>query len=750
MKTATGIALLCLTLVPRLPAASTTVWEMSTYQDFVKGRFEGISLGLDGKLQLSPKLDTLFASEQPAIWSVAQAPDGTLYAATGHRGRLFRVDARGKSSLLWTAEQPEIFAVTLDAKGVVYAATSPDGKIFRIEDGKAAEYFDPKARYIWSLAFGADGVLYAGTGDQGKIFRVTAAGQGEVYYDTGQAQVTCLAFDREGRLIAGSEPNGIIYQISAKDHAFVLYDSTLPEIRSIVPAPDGSLYAAALGGSIAKRTSGTGQPATSGQGGAAPATTTTTITVSDVNAQSGLDVKPKPEAAKPAQPAPAPATPAYSPVVDLTGVEKSALYKIHTDNTVETLWSSKEENVYDLLANKGNLVFSTDAQGRIYRLSPDRQTTLLWQTNEGQATQLLEYRGTLLAATGEMGTLLVAGTTSEPKGSYTSPVHDAGSVAKWGRLTWHGTANGRGRVDFRTRSGNSARPDRTWSDWSAPIADPANALVRSPNARYIQWRAEMQGAAEQEPVLESVTLAYLPQNTPPVVKSVNVISQQSAAQAQKTPGQSSATAVYSITVTDTGEAGASTASGTPTQNVTRSTSDQLQISWTAEDQDGDRLAYSVYFRGHDEAEWKALRTGIPETSLTLDGDALADGRYLFRVVASDRPSNAGDTFRDGELISSPTLIDHTPPVVTLSNPVRNGQQVEITIDAVDATSDLRRCEASRNARPWFPVEAADGVTDSPRERFLLRLDNVPASEQLIVVRVYDAAGNAGLAKMVLK
>ena len=38
---------------------------------------------------------------------------------------------------------------------MVYAGTSPDGKVYRIENGKATEYFAPKARYIWSLAVGA-------------------------------------------------------------------------------------------------------------------------------------------------------------------------------------------------------------------------------------------------------------------------------------------------------------------------------------------------------------------------------------------------------------------------------------------------------------------------------------------------------------------------------------------------------------------------------------------------------------------
>ena len=135
----------------RFPSG-TTAWEMNSYDDFVKGRFDGVSLSREGRLSLAPKVETIFTSDQPVIWSVAQAPDGTLYAATGHRGRVFRIDGSGRRSLLWTADQPEIFALAVDPKGVLYAGTSPDGKVYRIENGKATEYFAPKARYIWSLA----------------------------------------------------------------------------------------------------------------------------------------------------------------------------------------------------------------------------------------------------------------------------------------------------------------------------------------------------------------------------------------------------------------------------------------------------------------------------------------------------------------------------------------------------------------------------------------------------------------------
>ena len=96
------------------------------------------------------------------------------------------------------------------------------------------------------------------------------------------------------------------------------------------------------------------------------------------------------------------------------------------------------------------------------------------------------------------------------------------------------------------------------------------------------------------------------------------------------------------------------------------------------------------------------------------------------------------------------LIDNTPPVVRASTPRRTGATLDIDIDAEDLASSLRRCEYSVDARPWQPVEAVDGVTDSPREQFHIRIDNLAPGEHLIVIRVYNAAGNAGLAKVVVR
>src|SRR5262249_5142446 len=153
------------------------------------------------------------------------------------------------------------------------------------------------------------------------------------------------------------------------------------EIRSIQPMPDGTVYAVALGGAIAKQT----QAAQTQNNPNAPIVQGPSYSVT-VTADNGNASEIKPQEAKPAQPIPAAAGSAQTPSTfsstpDTSNVDKSSIFRINPDNTVETLWTSKDENAYDLLALEKQLLFSTDQNGRIYGLTPDRRITLLAQTN---------------------------------------------------------------------------------------------------------------------------------------------------------------------------------------------------------------------------------------------------------------------------------------------------------------------------------------------------------------------------------
>ena len=729
-----------------LLAGSAATWESGNYSDFVKGRFRGLALTRDGRIELAPKLEPVFSSGQAAIWSLAAAPDGSVYLGAGHRGRVYRITPGGQGSVIWTAPQPDVFALAVDAKGNLYAGASPNGKVWRIDPaGKAEEFYDPKERYIWALAAAPSGELYVGAGDTGRLHRVTAAGQGEVWYESGQTHLTCLALDARGRVLAGSEPNGLLYRIEGKGKAFVLYDSSLPEIRTIAVEPDGSLYVAALGGSVRRQAAqATSAAASSGAVG----TVSTSVTVT-ADAQTGIDLRPRAEAAKP----PAPGTEAQAAsYVDLAGIERSAIYRVHPDNTVETLWSSKEENVFDLTVAGEQITFLTDQNGRLYRQGADLKPALLAETQEGDPTRLLPTAQGLLAATGNLGKLFRLAEANELSGAYESPVHDAASIARWGRLDWRGEIPASARLSFQTRSGNSQRPDPTWSEWSKPITSPAQSQITSPNARYLQWRMEMSASASgPQPSIEMVAASYLPQNARPAVRSITVTPQWGAAAAKPAGAPAAAPAVsYSVTVTDTGAAASPTSSGTPTQTVSRQGNPQLSIAWQADDPDNDRLVYSLWFRGEDERDWKKIKDDLTDNSLAVDSEMLADGRYFFRVEASDRLANSSSAARSADLVSSPFIVDHTPPLVRLGAPRREGGGLLLEFTIEDSASPVRRIEASVDAGPWFALDPADGIADSRLESGTLRLAVLAAGEHVVVIRAFDSSQNAGLGKAVLR
>jgi hypothetical protein len=734
-----------------LSAATSTSWDTSGFSDFLKGRLSGLSLSAEGSLQLGPSKRWQTDLNQPALWNITSASDRSVYAATGHSGKVFRVSPDGKAAQVWNAEQAEVFALAVDPKGTVYAGSSPNGGVYRIEGGKAQEIWHSPTKYIWTIRIASDGWLYIGTGEGGRIYRIDREGKGDVYYETGQSNITALALGPNGHLYAGTEPNGLIYQITGLRQGTILYDSSLPEIRAIAVDPNGSVYASAMGGALSTRSGATASATSPSTPTVVTASSPTVITVTE--AQTGSKAKPADNDQTPIKipsdqsrsaATPTAATANTGAVTEASGVEKSAIYRIAPGGIVETLRSSKEDNVYDLILDGDSILFSTDDHGRIYRWRSGK-STLLAEGGDGETTRLVRTESGFYAAMSNPGRLLAFDSAANGTGFFQSQVHDAGSIAHWGHLRWHGTGSG---VVFRTRSGNSARPDETWSKWSAPMEESGRDLVTSPAARFVQWRGEW--LASSTASVSTVSLPFLPQNAPPALRSVTVTS-VIGTNAAKTPTNTSSTSsAYSITVTDTGEAPAASSSSSGSQVASRLQTTQTQISWQADDPDNDKLVYSLYFRPEEAAQWQLVRSRMTENTILLDPDVFADGRYLFRVVVSDAPANAAEYAKQAEMISTPVIIDNTPPVVTLATPRRAETAADIEVAANDATSPLRRCEYSLDAAFWQPVEAVDGITDSQQESFHIHLEKLRPGEHLLVVRVYDSVGNAGLARVILR
>jgi hypothetical protein len=709
--------LITLGVVPAL-AGEPIVWDLGSRAELLKGEARGISISDTGVVSLAPEAVQVFNTEQAYVWSAAIDPAGNIYLGTGHDGKLFRVGADGKGSLLFKASELDVTALAIAKDGSVFAATSPDGKVYRVTaDGKSEVYFDPADKYIWSLAILNDGSLAVGTGDNGKLYRVRAAGakpETSLLVDTNQTHVMSLAVTARGDLIAGTDPGGVVLRISPEGKAFALYDSSLREIHALAPAPDGSIYA--LGLSDAAATAKTAASAATTDATAAAAAATTTVTSTD-------------EAAAQTQP-----TPARSRN-DLASA-RSAVFRILPDGGTDIVWSSTTVTAFAMLANKSGVLIGTSDKGRIYSVTDDGRDTLLLQSSEGQISSLITRGADVFAASSNQGKLIRFGAATVKEGSYESPVRDAKLVATWGKIWWRSN----GAIELQTRSGNSERPDMSWSDWSAGYTDASGAQISSPKARFIQWRAILKnsgGSNRVEARLDDVSLAFLPRNVAPEVLAITIlpagVALQQQIQMQIDPNIEAAGLDVSLF---------GLVAQAPPRRVFQKGARSLQ--WQAEDRNGDTLEYTVYYRALNETNFRLLKDHIRETFYTVDGASLADGRYLFRVVASDDLDNPAAYALSGDRVSEPVDIDNTPPVVRLVGQVQvSGERVRAVFDVEDTTGRIKRADVSVDGSAWREVFPDDGIADSGKEHYSLDLSIVGPGEHTISLRAFDNSNNVG-------
>jgi hypothetical protein len=161
--------------------------------------------------------------------------------------------------------------------------------------------------------------------------------------------------------------------------------------------------------------------------------------------------------------------------------------------------------------------------------------------------------------------------------------------------------------------------------------------------------------------------------------------------------------------------------------------------WKAEDADTDRLAYSLQFRREGEQAWRDLRSGLSDAIFVWDTSTVSDGRYIIRVVASDVPTNAVDRALTGDRVSDPIEVDNTPPAVT-TEVVRQAGAARLIVRVKDGSSPILKLEYSIGSGPWQLVYPADGLADSPEERYEITLTN-EADAARVMVRATDLLQN---------
>jgi hypothetical protein len=551
----------------------------------------------------------------------------------------------------------------------------------------------------------------------------------------------CLTFEKDGNLLAGSVPKGLIYRITPQGKAFVLYESNLQEIHDLATDSSGRIYAAALGGATGK---GSPEllippaPPAVAPGGV----TTVTVTASEeTHAASASEAQNPPSEGSnaPSFNRPAPVAAAIPNFQIPQG--RGSLIEILPDSTTETIWSSNSESIFGLAVRGNHVLFSTDSNGRIFDIVPGRdaqKVTLVTETHESLATRLMLDGSDLYVATSNIAKLLRVESEVAAEGSYESPVKDTKFISRWGVLAWRGEVPAGTTLEFFTRSGNSERPDQTWSDWSGPYRSSSGSPITSPPARYIQWKAVLHAYGANSPTLDEVTVSYLNQNLPPQIRSLNV----STAGERTSPSGSSSSGL-AVGAQPSATFGPMAPAGTFAGKT------PVTLSWQADDPNNDQLVYSLYVKATDEQEWHLLKDKLRQTNYTIEVGSLPDGKYVAKLVASDEDSNPPEMARKSEFLSAPFWVDNTPPQVRVLRQTEAAGGGEVVFEAEDSTSPLHSAQISIDGKEWRELLSDDGIVDSRKETFTVKLSKLEAGEHVVSVRAYDTAGNVGVGKAVL-
>ncbi len=320
-----------------------------------------------------------------------------------------------------------------------------------------------------------------------------------------------------------------------------------------------------------------------------------------------------------------------------------------------------------------------------------------------QITTLALAQDDLYLGTANPAKLVKLSSTYALEGTYLSPLVDAGQSAHWGKLQVDADIPAGCRLEMSCRSGNVEDVnDPTFSPWSEPVDMNGAMQMNCPMGRFAQYRLVLRTSDPgQTPLVREVALASTVPNLAPVVQSVDVKPVESSSR----------------------------------QGL-------QQIRFEAIDRNDDELRYNVYFRPIGWSDWRLLKDDLEDEDYEWDGRTVADGRYEFRVVASDHRSNPASEALTGSRISDAVVVDNTGPVVR-GHFMESGDDVTtLGLLVTDELTVISRLDYTVDGlSEWRNAVPDDLVYDTTSENFTLEITGLDLGQHIITVRVRDDVGN---------
>ena len=675
-----------------LLGVSTSFWTDNSIQDFEKGKLDGLSINENGQLYLAPKSTTLLKKDDLFIWDIVKLKDGSIFTATGINGKIYKINKNGESGLFKKLEAMSVTALAVSKNNKLYAATSPNGKLIRMDtakgnSNKTVEITRFKETYIWDMQFDNNGTLYVVTGNPARLYSVNVNNGAKklIFSAVNESHFLSLGINSAGSVYFGSAPNGRLYKMSYKSKKVKIhYDTYENEISCIHIDKKGIVYF------------GTATQYRKYPGENFKFKDSFTFKEKDTKVKKTLrKIKKK-----------------KKPL-------KNSVYKLNLDDKIEKIFTMSGISIFSLVTDKNkNLYIGTGDKGVIYKLDRKNTVSRLTRFHENQILRLIIDKGSLYVGTGNDGSVFKMDLQAKTKGVYTSQVIDCFTKSIWGSISWIGTRPANTKISIYTRTGNTDAPDKSWSKWEGPFTVKSGDKIKSPSARYIQYRIIFSSSRlGNTPMIQSVSIPFLKKNRPPRIKSILLTSYSS---------------LYKP------------AFSKPSKLKLKP--GQMKITWFSADDDNDSLIYSVYFKFKNDSTWYLLRNRFYKNTLIFNTSLLPNSRYTFKITASDLPSNTDLTYKTGSKESRSFLVDHSEPLIKNLKVKHSGNKIIISGITKDEWSIITKLKYTLNVKQWRNINPIDDVYDSKTEKFRIVIDKkanpfLVNGKNILIIRAQDKYAN---------
>lgn len=722
--------------------AKENAWGLRTRNDFLRGKHIGTGVNSIGELTLVPAMRNIYTETDTKIITnrVVATVNGTYIAGWGSN-KVTCIKDDGTIEVVFpkdAADGVDIHAITslvADTAGNLIIASWPDMHVRRITpNGNITTTWRVPGDVVWNMAITSEGVIYAAAG-QGSIFILHDDGEVQLGTTVPDKLIYAMTAGPGNTLYLATSPRGKVYRLNKAGYLEAVCEGEGP-VASLLVAPDGTLFIGSASNNSLTRVlpNGTRKVIMRGIG----------------NEDAITDIK------------------MIGEVLYASSSPGGGLYSIEKPMDVEPV-------VIPIYARQ-DLRDGTDEN------APVGPESIMVNA------MAVSAKGELFAVTSAPSQVL----KMEPRtsGTFISRILTVPSVSKWGQVDIRSTVKDKQKIVVETRGGLTATPDETWSSF-ALIGKDGDTLTSTP-APNSQLRVTLTGTGAASPAMDFVKVHYLPMNNVPTVKItvpagslwhekhnvrwmgrdidgdkvvytvfstiddgktwVPVEVKLSKPEPKPKPGTTlvkppvdpkagkgdkPAKTTDAAKPDDKNNADATPddadVTAVPDDNSDTSNDNEANADTSTDSPDG--------ISATSEESTSKTETFVP--NFMWDTKKAADGVYCLKIVASDKYAKPTDA-KAAESISTPFIIDNTPPTIDVADNVEKWDDVS-RLDVKDNLCSIVGGRYRLDDGQWIALVAEDGIFNSMEEWVLLISPDgqvtLTAGEHKLTLQVKDLAGN---------